>query len=132
MLDVATTKKIIEIAKKHGLMLVVLFGSQATGRLHKESDIDIAVLPKESDTVSRVVEDIGNAFGRNDVEVADLSKPSPYLWRAVAKDGILLFESRDGFFSEWKLQAMTLWYDTAPLRLLQKAALRSWATAQQK
>lgn len=132
MIDEDKKQKITEIAKKYKLSLVVLFGSQATGRLHKQSDIDIAILPKESDTVSRAGEDIGGAFGRNDVEVADLSVPSPYLWHAVAKDGILLFESRDGLFSEWKLQAMTMWYDTAPLRFRQKAALRSWATAQQR
>ena len=46
---------IAEIAKKNNLNFVVLFGSQATGRVHEKSDIDIAVLgSKEVDRVNRV------------------------------------------------------------------------------
>jgi predicted nucleotidyltransferase len=33
------------IARKHGLKLVVLFGSQVTGHAHPESDVDVAALP---------------------------------------------------------------------------------------
>ena len=125
-------QKIRELAQKQGLFLVVLFGSQASGRARSTSDIDIAVLPHDSVEISKITEEIGGVFGRNDVEVADLSVPSPYLWHAVAKEGILLFESRKGLFSEWKLRAMNLWYDASPLRFRQKEALRSWANAQTK
>lgn len=123
-------QKITEIAKKRRLSLVVLFGSQATGRSNAKSDIDIAVLPRDVSVLSHVTEEIGDVFGRNDVEVADLSVPSPYLWHAVAKEGVLIFEGREGLFSDWKVRAMNVWYDTAPLRARQKAALRSWADAQ--
>ena len=131
MIDEKVKCEIGEIATKHKLSLVVLFGSQATGRVHTKSDIDIAVLPKVQDALSKAAEDIGGAFGRNDVEVADLSVPSPYLWRAVARDGMLLFEMEPGLFSKWRLRAMTLWYDTEPIRERQKQALRAWANAQQ-
>ena len=130
MIDEEVKREMTDIAKKHGLSLVVLFGSQATKRAHAKSDIDIAVLPKESDTLSKAAEDISGAFGRDDVEVADLSIPSPYLWRAVARDGILLFEEEPELFSKWRLRAMNLWYDAAPIRERQKRALRAWADAQ--
>ena len=131
MIDAEKKQRIAEIAEKYGLSLVVLFGSQATGWIHKQSDIDIAALPEEPDTLSKAAEDIGEAFGRNDVEVADLSVPSPYLWRAVARDGILLFEAEPALFSKWRLRAMNLWYDTVPIRERQKQVLRAWANAQQ-
>lgn len=130
MINEEQKRQIGKIAKKHGLLFVVLFGSQATGRIHSKSDIDVAVLPKDQETLSIATEDITGAFGRDDVEVADLSVPSPYLWRVVARDGILLFEAEQGLFSKWRLRAMNLWYDTAPIRELQKQALHSWANAQ--
>lgn len=130
MIDEEQKKQIGEIAKRQGLLFVVLFGSHATGRAHAKSDIDVAVLPKEAERISVATEEIGGVLKRNDVEVADLSVSSPYLWRAVARDGILLFEAEQGLFSKWRLRAMNLWYDTAPIRELQKQALRSWANAQ--
>ena len=36
--------EIEQVAKKHQLLAVALFGSQATGALHQNSDVDIAVL----------------------------------------------------------------------------------------
>ena len=130
MIDEIQKRQIGEVAKKHGLLFVALFGSQATGRTHSKSDIDVAVLPKDPSVLSRASEEIGTALKRNDVEVADLSVPSPYLWRAVARDGVLLFEEELGLFSKWRLRAMNLWYDTAPIRERQKQALRAWANAQ--
>ena len=39
-------EKVKEIAQKYGLSFVALFGSQATGKTHQKSDIDIAYLSK--------------------------------------------------------------------------------------
>lgn len=119
--------KIAKIAKKHRLDLVVLFGSSARGTNRALSDIDIAVFSKKSADISLVAEEIASAIGRNDVEVADLSHASSYLMRAVAEDGVLLFESRKDFFEEWKIYARNVWFDTARLRARQKHALKSWA-----
>lgn len=130
MIDNKTKTKITRIAKKYGLDFVALFGSAARNRARSGSDIDIAVLAHTPFDVSRFSEELGVAIGRNDVEVADLSVPSPFLWRAVAEDGVSLFEYRSGSFSLWKLRAQNLWFDTAPLRARQKAALQSWARAQ--
>lgn len=127
MVDEKRQAKIKDIAEKQGLKLVVLFGSQATGRLHPKSDIDVAILPRDASVLSRATEEIGDVFGQNDVEVADLSVPSPYLWHAVAQEGVLLYESKKGLFSEWKLRAMNLWYDSAWLRTKQTRYLKAWA-----
>lgn len=127
MIDVAIQAKIENIAVARGLDLVVLFGSTARGTEHRASDIDIAVFARKPTSISLVAEEIGDCFGRNDVEVADLSGASPFLMRAVAEDGIALYESKRDFFAEWKVYARNVWFDTAWLRARQKRSLKSWA-----
>lgn len=122
-------EKITRIAQKYGLDFVALFGSGARGTSRTGSDIDIAFLSRGLVDISRLAEEVGDAISRNDVEITDLSVPAPFLWRSVAEEGALLFESREGIFSEWKIRAQNLWFDTAPLRARQKAALQSWARA---
>jgi predicted nucleotidyltransferase len=127
MISEEIKSKIAEIAKKHELDLVVLFGSTARETTHAGSDIDIAVLSKKAADVSLLTEEIGNVFQRNDVEVVNLSGASPFLMRAVAEDGVAIFESRKDFFTEWKVFARNVWFDSAWLRAKQKNALKSWA-----
>lgn len=127
MVDARTKMKLARVAKKYAPDFVVLFGSAARGKSRAGSDIDLAIFSRRPLDVSRFSEEAGDAVGRNDVEVADLSIPSPFLWRAVAEDGVPLFELRKGRFSEWKLRALNLWFDAAPFRARQKAALKSWA-----
>lgn len=119
--------KITEIAQEHRLDMVVLFGSAARETIHANSDIDIAVLSKKTTDTSLLTEEIGNIFQRNDVDVADISHASSYLMRAVAEDGVVIFESRKDFFEGWKVYARNVWFDTARLRARQKHALKSWA-----
>ena len=40
--------EIAKVAQKHNLALVILYGSQATGKARDGSDVDIAVLGKTS------------------------------------------------------------------------------------
>ena len=127
MIDSLVKKKIEKIAKAHGLNLVVLFGSTARGTERRASDIDIAVLSSKMPNISLITEEIGDCFGRHDVEVADLSGATPFLMRAVAEDGVVLYESRKDFFTEWKIYARNVWFDTAWLRARQKQSLKSWA-----
>ena len=43
-MDIMTKKnEMAEIAEKYGLDFIVLFGSQATGRTHPKSDVDIGL-----------------------------------------------------------------------------------------
>ena len=122
---------IANIAKKHGLNLVVLFGSQATGRVHEKSDIDIAILGKQAvdfDTQTKIWGEFSRVFNRDDIEVVDIGTASPTLMRMVVEDGLLLFEATaDGFF-EWKLYALTVWMDSAWLRDLRNRKLHEWVT----
>src|SRR3990167_4676309 len=77
-------QEIAKMAEKYGLSLVVLFGSQATGKTHARSDIDIGVAKyhpswDSGNTLPLIpVEDtLSEIFRRDDVEVVDLYTISP-------------------------------------------------------
>ncbi|MCX6716759.1 MAG: nucleotidyltransferase domain-containing protein [Candidatus Taylorbacteria bacterium] len=123
----AIKPKIAEIAEKYGLSAIVLFGSQATGKTHGKSDVDIAVLSKNDFDRFALATDLDKAFNRDDVEVVDLRAASPTLMYVVVRDGVLLYESeKDSFFS-WKMYAIRVWLDTAWLRKLADKKLVDWA-----
>jgi predicted nucleotidyltransferase len=42
-------QRVEEIARRHGVLLLVQFGSSVTGRMHPGSDVDLAQLPRFSD-----------------------------------------------------------------------------------
>lgn len=119
MIDIESIKPAMaELAKKHGLTLVVLFGSQATGRTHEKSDIDIAVLSRQSVNRARIALELDEIFKRDDIEVVNLALSSPTLMRAVVGEGVLLYEDKPGAFFGWKLYAIKIWMETAWLRRL--------------
>jgi len=130
MIDEIQKRQIGEVAKKHGLEFVVLFGSQATGRVHAKSDIDIAVMSKKAFDIYKVMSDFDPVFKRDDVETVDLSMASPTLMYVVVRDGKLLYEERAGDFFRWKLYAIKIWMETGWLRELQRHKLIEWAKAQ--
>ena len=77
MIDVEKIKpQIKELAEKHGLKLVMLFGSQVTGKTHKESDYDIAYLSDKKlsfDDEGRIIIEIAPIIGARDERLINLS-----------------------------------------------------------
>ncbi len=127
-------KEIAKIAEKHGLSIVALFGSQATGALHSKSDIDIAVLGKDQiafEEKIKISSELSEAFKREDVEIVDIdpNSASPTLMHAVVRDGKLLYEKSPGDFLRWKLYAIKMWMETTWLRDLGRKKLIEWAEA---
>ena len=107
MLDFEALKPAIkELAKKHNLSLVVLFGSQATGRTHAKSDIDIAVLAADAFVTSKLMGEFDAIFKRDDIEVVDMSDASPTMGYVLTRDGMLLYEESTGAFMKWKFRAI--------------------------
>ena len=120
-------EKIKEIAEKYDLEFVVLFGSQATGQIHAKSDVDLAVISRAEFNLLQLSVDFSTLFGRDDVEVINLATASPVLWRAVTRDGELLYEKKEGFYRHWKIYAWKIWQETARLRWARDKRLVSWA-----
>jgi predicted nucleotidyltransferase len=79
-----------------GVVSVYLFGSQAAGRAHRESDVDVAVLlrwdvyPTSRERFEarlRLITDFATALGRHDVDLVVLNDAPPLLGRHVVTTG---------------------------------------------
>ena len=70
------------LSKYPEIILAILFGSQATGKATKDSDIDLAVLadaPLSANTKLQLIEEIGLKFGRP-VDILDMyHAPEPIM-----------------------------------------------------
>lgn len=120
------------LAKRHGLDFVVLFGSQARGRIHGKSDIDIAVISREEVNRARLAMDFSEMFKHADTEVVNLANTSPTLMHSVSRDGKLLYEKEPGAYLAWRVYAAKIWMDTEWFRRLRSRKLAEWSEAYAK
>ena len=123
----AIKSKIAPIAKKYRLDFVVLFGSQATGRTHPKSDVDIGVISHDKFDIIKFATDMDKVFKRDDVTAVDLSRASPTLMYAIVHDGKILYERERALFMKWKFYAIRTWMETDWLRQLSYKNLIEWA-----
>ena len=124
-------KAIANLAKKHDLDFVALFGSQATGAVHAKSDVDIGIIRREKisfDEKMKILGEFYDIFKRDDVEVVDFDNVSPTLMREVVEEGKLLYEKEEGIFLNWKIYAIKIWLETKWLRDLRDKSLIRWAS----
>lgn len=127
-LYIKQAKKAAEtVAKKYGLSFVALFGSQATGRVHEKSDVDIGVAKRVASYFEEVSvplvgikNELTRTLNRDDIKVVNLSTVSSTFMRVVVEEGTVLYEANRNEFLEWKLFAMTVWRETAWFRNLKK------------
>src|SRR3989344_8732172 len=81
-----------EIRKKHNLQLIILHGSQVTGKTHAKSDFDIAVV--RSDKVTKIdffelTGDLENYF-KGKIDLSDITFADPLFLFAVMQKCKLL------------------------------------------
>jgi len=115
-------QKIAEVAKKYHLKLILLFGSRVDGKIHKESDYDIAVLGPQKKSFNQELKIIGEfcrIFGDN-VDLTFLNGANPLLFFQVSKHCILLHGSREDFLN-FRLRAFRLYDDYSPYFKLERS-----------
>jgi len=106
------------LARRHGLRLIVLFGSQVTGRTHPESDVDVAVWAARPITPGRrdrLWSELTDLF-QTEIDLALLNHAEPLLMKHVARTGRLLYESRRWAWEEFKGFAFRYYLDTRKFR----------------
>lgn len=81
-------KRSAEILRAAGAKAVYVFGSAAAGRMHEDSDVDLAVsgLPPRGYIPAKV--EVGNLFGRS-VDLIDLDLETPFTSYLKNKAGAL-------------------------------------------
>ena len=114
------------LAEKYKLKLVILFGSQATGKTHKHSDLDIAILsdfeitPEEEWKLSSEFAQISKI---RDVEIINLKTVSPILLKNITDSGITLYQEKSYLFSLQRMRAFKMFIESKPLRLIRDQQL---------
>ena len=90
-IDSTVICQIIDLANRHHIKTVILFGSRARGDFRRTSDIDLAV---QGGNVCRFRLDVEEeTHTLLTFDVIDLcSDLSPELRKAISKDGVLLYE----------------------------------------
>jgi hypothetical protein len=101
-----------------------MFGSWARGEAGPGSDVDIAVIGRDVDTLGLAIE-LTDALGLP-VDVVDLSADPPAaLLLEVLHDGIKLHEGRPGAHGRFLAHSLTLLETDLPaLRTMQRAFVR--------
>ena len=118
-----------ELAKKHNLSLVVLFGSQATGHTHKMSDIDVGYISGQEIDYGKSYEitiELCQIFKNRDVELVNIDNVSPSHKKQISDTGIVLFEENSMVYDLYKMYALREYIDTKPLRLYRKAYINNF------
>lgn len=83
------------IARKYGILLVLQFGSSATGRTHPRSDVDIAVLldrpeisfPEHAD----LLDDLQQLFPGREVDLALINHADPLFLKKITDECQILY-----------------------------------------
>jgi predicted nucleotidyltransferase len=102
-----------------------IFGSVATGRARRDSDIDVGVLV--SDKVMRgdpfqyrleLMTDLMSILKRDDVDLILLNEAPPLLAHRVLKNGKLIFERSASARVAFQVRTVNRYLDTQPMRNL--------------
>ncbi len=112
-MDIPTSEQLKPIARRYGLDLIVLFGSQVKGTTHPESDVDVAVLPRKALTERRWLNlwcALSQVFPGN-VDMTMLNHATPLLRYHVVRDGKLLYEGRRWAWENQKGYAYHAYWD---------------------
>ena len=104
-------EKIKNIAKKNGFDLVVLFGSQISGRIHSESDIDIGIYSSSGilwDKTNIIAKEFSEIFKSNNIDLNIISSNNPVLMNTILTTGTIVYESEKDVANNLKLYSWKL------------------------
>jgi len=90
-------EEIAPIAEKHGMILLLRFGSSVKGTLHARSDVDLAVLlerlPSSLAEHSDLLEDLQRLFPEREVDLAFINRADPLFLKKITEACHLLYGS---------------------------------------
>ena len=108
--------RVCDCAKKYrGLCFLLLFGSQAQGNARPESDWDFGYVADSDFDPMPLYTDLVLILEKNEVDLVDLNRASGLLRFRAVKDGLLLFEIKEGEYEKFWLSVLYFWCDISPL-----------------
>jgi predicted nucleotidyltransferase len=129
MIDEKQRATVRDWCQQNRVRLAVLFGSQATGNTHAQSDVDIAIWAEEPVVAERKLQwlvELETIFA-NDVSLVFVSpRLDPTLGFEIVKHGQLLFEQVEEL---WLIERSRLWHaynDSLPFRRAARQQLKQF------
>ncbi len=122
-------KKITSFCKENNIELLVVFGSQAFGKIHPSSDIDVAVKFRHGKEISKLklIYRLDDLFHGKNIDLVILrTETDPLLLFEIFFNGKFIYEEYPGLFDKERLRAWKLYIDTEKLRLMQKEYLKEF------
>jgi len=121
-IEAETLDRLREAARRQGVRLLCLHGSQATGRATAESDLDLAAwfgdarraLAEEARLLHAMLEALPASAPPLDLAILDLA--DPLLQFMVAREGEPIFEADASALTEFAVRAAGVYRDTAKYR----------------
>jgi len=121
---------ISSFCEEEHIELLVLFGSCAGGRVHPESDVDVAVKIKGGTAISKLelIGRLSDVFEGKEIDLVVLTGDAdPLLLYEIFFRGRLLYEARPGIFENERLRAWKLYLDTEGIRNMRRDYLKGFA-----
>lgn len=122
MIDTNKIKsQINKLADKYGLDLVMLFGSQVTGKTHKESDYDVAYLSDKKlsfEDEGRIIIELVRIIGARDERLINLSnirQAGALLLKEIFDKHQVLFCADKNVYDSYKIFSVKNFIDNRPL-----------------
>ena len=109
-------EKLIPLFEEEGLQLVLLFGSVASGKTSKQSDIDFAFLYDRPVDILALTNRVIRLLHADRIDVVDLHHASPLLKFSAVRQGRLLYERAPGLFNSFYSLAFRRYIDTKKMR----------------
>jgi predicted nucleotidyltransferase len=122
------------LKSKREVLAGYVFGSVATGRARRDSDVDIAVLVSDRAMQGDVFEyrlrlmaEIMRVLKRQDVDLIILNESPPLLAHRVLSKGKLIFERSASARVAFQVRTINRYLDSQPMRNLYLAYLKKHA-----
>ncbi|KKU70465.1 MAG: polymerase beta domain protein region protein [Parcubacteria group bacterium GW2011_GWA2_47_21] len=116
-------------AEKHDLDLLVLFGSQVSGKTHKKSDYDfgfISAQPKSFEEQVRMEFELSEILKIGKTDLVDLKKAPPLLMKNVAINSVLFYQKKSTLYAAFKIYALKLFAEAKRLFEIRETAIQKF------
>lgn len=117
-LSIFQKQKIKELAQKYNLKLILLFGSQALKKTHRESDVDLAFLSGENlsfEEETLLNTEFCGILKTDRVDTVNLRKAPPLLLKEILDNCRILYRKEKLDFSFFEALVLQKYFEAKPL-----------------
>ena len=121
--------KLAPLFEEEALQFVLLFGSQSSGQVHPESDIDLGFLYDDPVDLLDLTNNVIRHLRQDRVDVVDLRRANALLCYSAVRQGSLLYERCPGLFNRFYSLSFRRYVDTKKLRDARQRAIDTFLAA---